>query len=63
MDDLKGAIKERLKSSLGNVSEERITIYRGEDLLKNSTSIDELYNTEEEALEVVVDGKHSIRTN
>ncbi|RIA84084.1 hypothetical protein C1645_832790 [Glomus cerebriforme] len=53
-DNLKGAIKERLKSSLGN-AEERITIYKGKDLLPNSTFISELYNTESKALEVMVD--------
>jgi len=63
VDDLKGAIKERLKSSLGDVSEERITIYRGETILEEDTPISELYNTKDDALEIAVDGKHSIRTD
>ena len=61
MDDLKGAIKEHL--DLGSVPKKRITIYRGETILEEDTPISELYNTKEDALEVVVDGKHSIRTN
>jgi hypothetical protein len=59
VDDLKGVIKERLKSSLGNVSKERITIYRGDTILGEDTPISELYNKKDDALEVVVDGKHA----
>jgi hypothetical protein len=57
VDDLKGAIKEHL--DLGNVPKKRITIYRGDTILGEDTPISELYNKKDDALEVVVDGKHA----
>ncbi|CAG8629884.1 5746_t:CDS:2 [Acaulospora morrowiae] len=54
VDDLKSVIKEHLKSSLGGISEELITLQKGETILKNSTPVAELYNTEDEALDIIV---------
>ena len=54
VEGLKGAINLRLKIS------ENITLRKGNGgNLDLKTHISELYNTESEALEVVVDGKHA----
>lgn len=50
MDDLKGIIKNRFKLS-GN-----ITIRSGNDNLEDSKPVIELYNTEDNALVVLVEG-------
>ncbi|CAG8593529.1 2987_t:CDS:2 [Acaulospora morrowiae] len=54
VDDLKRVVKERLKSSLGDITEELITLRKGEIELEDNILVTELYNTKNEALEVVV---------
>ena len=63
MGHLIEAIKPTLESSIENVSEKVITLRRGEDEVLNSeTPIAGLYNTENDALHVIV-GKHNIQLN
>jgi hypothetical protein len=54
VDDLKGTIKNRFKLS-GN-----ITIRSGIDNLENNKYVAELYNIEDNAYEVIIEGKHYI---
>ena len=55
-----GVIKPSLETSIENVSEKVVTLHRGEnEVLGSETPISELYNTEKQALHVVV-GKHNI---
>ena len=55
VEKLKGAIKFRLDIS------ENIILRHGNEDLNSETSISELYNTNENALEIVMDGKYYIR--
>ena len=55
-----GMIKLRLSTSIENVFEKVINIRRGEnEVLGLETLISELYNTEDDALGVVIGGKHN----
>ena len=59
VEGLIGMIKLRLSTSIENVFEKVINIRRGENVLGLETLISELSNTEDDALGVVVDGKHN----
>ena len=55
LDDLKRLIKDQLQS-LKDFSEDLIRLRKGKDILKASTSIADLYNTEDEALAIIIIG-------
>ncbi len=56
----KRLIKDQLQSSLKDSSEEVICIRKGEDILKGYTPIVDLFNTEEEALEIIIIGVNGV---
>jgi hypothetical protein len=61
VEDLIDEIKRRLKNTIENISDKIITLRRGEnEVLNSETPIAGLYNTEDQALHVVV-GKHNIQ--
>jgi len=47
-----------LRKDVENVYGKVITLRRGNEDLNTKTHISELYNTKENALEIVIDGKH-----
>ena len=58
--DLKGLIKDQMQSSLKDYSRDVICLYKGENILKSSTLIANLFNTENEALRVIIIGKNGM---
>lgn len=60
VDDLKEVIKDKLEL---DVPKNRIIIYKGETNLKGDIFITGLYNQIDEALEIVIKGKHYMLTN
>ena len=55
--DLKRLIKDKLRSFLKDVSEEVISLHKGGNNLKSSTTIIDLFNTGNEALEIIIIGE------
>ena len=53
-------VKPSLRTSVENVSEKAIILRRGNEDLNTKTPITGLYNTKENALEIVVNGKHCV---
>jgi hypothetical protein len=62
VEDLIGILKPRLKKFVEKPLDKVITLHRGEEVLNSETPITGLYNTEDQALHVVV-GKHNIQLN
>jgi hypothetical protein len=65
VDELIDLVKNKLKKltklkKLEKVSKKAIILRKGSKDLKLNTPISELYNTENEALEVIIDGRHYI---
>lgn len=60
VEDLIEELKPKLRKIIKNAPDKVITLRRGEEVLNSETPITELYNTEDQALHVVV-GKHNIR--